>query len=125
MVDLHFFLTLIFLPDKISSTKFYINVSIVFIVENNLSYLIAIMINESSAFQTARVINIDTVQRIYSETNILSKTMPVVSVGETLMGVSWNRGYDVICFIIDYSVCELFKSANDLKFVKVHSSRIS
>lgn len=66
----------------------------------------------SSAFQTANAISIDTVQRIYSETNILSKTMPVVSVGETLMGVSWNRGYDVIRFIIVYSVCELFKSAN-------------
>lgn len=71
------------------------------------------MINESSAFHTAHVINIDTVQRIYSETNILSKTMPVVSVSETLMGVSWNRGYDVIRFIIDYSVCELFKSASE------------
>lgn len=71
------------------------------------------MINESSAFQTARAIIIDTVQRIYSETNILSKTMLVVSVGETFMGVSWNRGYDVIRFIIVYSVCELFKCANE------------
>lgn len=71
------------------------------------------MLNESSAFQTARAINIDTVQRIYSETDILSKTMPVISVGETLMGVSRNRGYDVIHFIIVYSVCEFFKSTNE------------
>lgn len=55
---------------------------VLFAIGNNLSYLIAIMIYASSAFQTARAINIDTVQRIYSETNILSKTMPAVSVGE-------------------------------------------
>jgi len=90
--------------------------NIVLITENNLSYLIAII---SSAFQTAHAINIDMVQRIYSETNILSKTMPVVSVGETLMGVSWNRGYDVIRFITVYSVCEFFKSINDFKNVFV------
>jgi len=87
----------------------YSKVSTVSILENN-PYLIAIM---SSAFQTARTISIDMVQRIYTETNILSKTMPVISVSETLMGVSWNRGYDVIRFIIVYSVCELFKSANE------------
>lgn len=58
------------------------------------------MIYVSFAFRTVRVINFDMVQRIYSKTNILSKTMPAVSAGETLTGVSRNDGYDVIRFFV-------------------------
>jgi hypothetical protein len=82
------------------------------------------MINESFAFQTARAINIDTVQRIYSETNILSKTMPAISISETYMGMSWNRRYGAIRFIIVYSTENFLNLlANDLKFIQVHLLR--